>query len=212
MESGSTLEQRKDARELQSADSPEFESGTFDLVAYAHKHRYRIRNLHDGGPVPPARQQKKSGRGAGGYTSGSDRCDAIVGRDGYITSDNLDGLSITLFYRSSKGVNAALPRIEAMDGHVDQVGDCELSATIPREQIESALKLIKVSKVPNRNPAGHPSTLTHPVPETVCNLESHEARDRYVYTPECQTDPGWGLVWRISRAVQIERRRMTTAG
>ena len=26
----------------------------FDLTGYAKKHRYRLRNLHDGGPVPPA--------------------------------------------------------------------------------------------------------------------------------------------------------------
>ncbi|UCE61970.1 MAG: hypothetical protein JSU63_09620, partial [Phycisphaerales bacterium] len=49
-----------------------------DLIAYAKKHRYRIRNLHDGGPVPPAMPQKSS-KDKLGYVGESDRWDAIVG-------------------------------------------------------------------------------------------------------------------------------------
>ncbi|UCE62046.1 MAG: hypothetical protein JSU63_10055, partial [Phycisphaerales bacterium] len=43
-----------------------------DLIAYAKKHRYRIRNLHDGGPVPPAMPQKSS-KDKLGYVGDSDR-------------------------------------------------------------------------------------------------------------------------------------------
>ncbi|UCE61339.1 MAG: hypothetical protein JSU63_06240, partial [Phycisphaerales bacterium] len=43
-----------------------------DLIAFARKHRYRIRNLHDGGPVPPAMPQKSS-KDKLGYVGDSDR-------------------------------------------------------------------------------------------------------------------------------------------
>lgn len=87
-----------------------------------------------------------------------------MGYDGYIAMDG-NKLSICLFYKSSKGVNRAISRIEAMDGHVDQVGDYEVGGTISVDQIEEALKLIRVSKVPLTNPRGNPAWAKQPIPE-----------------------------------------------
>ena len=42
-----------------------------------------------------------------------------------------------------------------MGGTVDQVGDVEIAGTVPVNRIEEPLKLIRVSKVPMRNPKGH---------------------------------------------------------
>ena len=121
-------------------------------MAYARKHRYRLRNIHDGGRVPPARRQRADD-GRVGYIGASDRCDAIVGYDGYLADDGEDSrLGIYLCYKSARGVNKAQARIKAMGGTVDQVGDVEIAGTISVDRIEDALKLIRVSKVPMRNP------------------------------------------------------------
>ena len=118
---------------------------SFDLAAYACEHRYRLRNLHDGRPVPPAIQKGPCDK-TRGYWGQDDRCDAIVGHNGYVAMDE-DRLSVFLFYKSAKGVKKALTQLEAMDAQIDQVGDMEVCATVPVEQIEEALKLIKVSKL-----------------------------------------------------------------
>ena len=115
-----------------------------DLIAYARKHRYRIRNLHDGGPVPPAMPSKGLRRSIG-YTSELDRWDAIVGRQGYVGMDG-NRLTVCLFYRSSQGVAVATASLQAMGGRIEQVGDTEVSAMVLPERIEEVLKLIKVSK------------------------------------------------------------------
>ena len=139
----------------------------FDLLAYARKHRYRLRNLHDGGPVPPAIWKPPKGYRPV-YTGAEDRFDAIVGRDGYVAMDG-DELTVCLFYRSTKGVKSAKTRLEAMGGRIDQEGDTELGATVPVEQIAEVLKLIKVSRL---KPGG--TNLISPGTEAVLTPESHE--------------------------------------
>ncbi|UCE61393.1 MAG: hypothetical protein JSU63_06520, partial [Phycisphaerales bacterium] len=73
-----------------------------DLLAYAREHRYRVRNLHDGKPVPPA-MPKKSSRDKVGYVGDLDRWDAIVGHRGYVAMDG-GQLTISVFYKSPQGV------------------------------------------------------------------------------------------------------------
>ncbi|MEW6249953.1 MAG: hypothetical protein AB1716_04845, partial [Planctomycetota bacterium] len=55
---------------------------SLDIRAYAREHRLRLRNLHDGRPVPPFRPAKANSRA--GYTGIADRWDAFIGRRGYI--------------------------------------------------------------------------------------------------------------------------------
>jgi len=147
--------------DVSGAPSRVVKSGSteFDLVAYAREHRYRLRNLHDGGPVPPAIWKPPRGYRPV-YVGEDDRCDAIVGRNGYVAFDGeLGRLGICMFYRSGKGVNQARAKIQAMGGTVALEGDTEIAGTIPVESIEEALKLIRVSKVPNRNPGGNPESI-----------------------------------------------------
>ncbi len=123
----------------------------FDLITHARKHRYRIRNLHDGGSVPPARRMKAKGEvpvAQSGYVGREDRHDTIVGYDGYL-SDEGDGgqLSVYLCYKSARGVVRAEQRLKAMGGTVEQIGDAEISGTVPVGQIDEALKLIRASKL-----------------------------------------------------------------
>ncbi len=134
-----------------SLSSESVDTGDFDLTAYARKHRYRLRNLHKGHAVPPARRTK-SHDPATGYTGQEDRCDAIVGYDGYICDEGAGQLGFCLFYRSARGVKRAEARIRALGGTVTQIGDTEIAGTIPLERIEEALKLIRVSKLHPGNP------------------------------------------------------------
>ncbi len=70
---------------------------------------------------------------------------------------------------------SALPLI----WRIDQVGDMEVGTAVPVEQIDEVLKLIRVSKVANRNPGGNPESLRTPVSERVRDAESSE-RQRVV--------------------------------
>lgn len=134
---------------------------SFNLVAFAKKHRYRLRNLHDGGPIPPAIYRRPKGAppaGQVGYIGEDDRQDAIVGHQGSITDEGETGmLSICLHYRSTKGVNRARARIQEIGGIIRQEGDDEIAGSIPIEKIEEALQLIKVSKLhPGNDNFGNP--------------------------------------------------------
>ena len=129
----------------------------FNLVEYARKLRYRLRNLNDGGPCPPAIWKRPKSYEP---TGEAERCYAIVGHSGYIADDGEPGqLGIALFYKSAKGVNAAKAKIRAMNGTVKQEGDTEVAGTVPVASIDEALRLIRVSKVPLRNPQGNPESL-----------------------------------------------------
>lgn len=119
-----------------------------DLAKYARQNRYRVRNLHDGEPVPPARRRKSNGRRVA-YVSATDRLDVIVGYDGYLVDEGEPcRLGVYMTFKSARGVKRTQARLEAMGGTVKQVGDIEIAGTVPVERIEDALKLIRVSKLP----------------------------------------------------------------
>ena len=149
---------------LMKADAPQ--TG-FDLSAYARKHRYRVRNLHDGGPVPPALPSNDD-RSRTGYIGASERWNAIVGYNGYVTMDGED-LSVCLFYKSAMGVNRALVRLKAMGAEIDQVGDTEVGATVHADRIEDVLRLIRVSRL---RPGDVSRFRSHT--EAILTPESHE--------------------------------------
>ena len=138
----------------------------FDLLAYARAHRCRVRNLHDGAACPPARWMKPKGTtptAQVGHVGQDDRFDAIVGYDGYVCDQGAPGwLGIYLSYGSSRGVNRGAERIKGMGGRVDQVGDTEVAGVVPVETIESALKLIRVSKLSPGRPGGDPDLRRSP--------------------------------------------------
>lgn len=146
---------------------------TLDLVAYAKKHRYRLRNLHDGDPVPPAKPPRGSG-GPTGYIGATERMDAIVGSKGYVTMDGSE-LSVCLFHKNALGINRAIPMLQALDARIDQLGDTELGATVSAEHIDGALQLIRVSKLHTGRPGGNPAWRKSPIPEPALSPESHEA-------------------------------------
>ena len=121
------------------------ELGAFDLIQYARDHRLRLRNLHDGHPLPPAisRARRLTRRG---YTGAKDRLDAIVGRNGYVAQDG-DMLSAFLFFKSAKGVGLAVRRLRSIGARIEHVGDTEVDASASPDQTEQALAMIKVSRL-----------------------------------------------------------------
>ena len=121
----------------------------FDLIGYSRRNRFRIGNIHDGRPVPPARSTCKSKRI--GYSGADDRLDVIVGQRGYVTTEN-DSLTIFVFFNSARGVTRANSTIATLAGQVTQEGDCELTASLPVAALDDALKLIRVSKLHPGNP------------------------------------------------------------
>ena len=104
------------------------------LSDYARKHHHRLRHLHDGGLVPPARRTKPKGdmpTAQAGFIGKDDRCDAIVGNDGFICDEGDGRLGVYLCYKSSKGVKRAQTHIRALGGTVTQIGDTEIAGTAP---------------------------------------------------------------------------------
>ncbi|UCE61774.1 MAG: hypothetical protein JSU63_08490, partial [Phycisphaerales bacterium] len=61
-------------------------------------------------------------------------------------------------------------------------GDAELSATVSPEQVDEVLKLIKVSKVPLRNPGGNPTSLKRRLSEHAQGAETHESAQVVSYS------------------------------
>ena len=88
---------------------------SFDLMAFAKQRRYRVRNLHDGHAVPPARPPKHGKRGpVQGYLGADDRMDAILGKRGYVAMDG-ERLSVFASYRSRRAK-------DRRDGEADRGG------------------------------------------------------------------------------------------
>ncbi|MEE9597953.1 MAG: hypothetical protein V3V96_14365 [Acidiferrobacterales bacterium] len=148
----------------------------FDLIEYAKRHRYRLRNLNDGEPVPPARRKKAHG-GIPAYRGEDDRDNAIVGHAGYVADDGEPGLlSIFLSYKTPNGLNRIIPRVKALGGRIKQLGDTELTATFPTERLLSALQIIKVCKLP---PPGDPQNLPERPSQAVkLGLETAQRAER----------------------------------
>lgn len=120
---------------------------SFDLLAFARAHRYRLRNLHSGEPVPPAKSKEPVGR-----LDGLDAWPAIVGSLGYAAMDS-DQLSVFVEYRSKQAKTYGMRRLVAAGVIIDQEGDTEVGGTAPVECIEAILSLIQVPKLSPGNPS-----------------------------------------------------------
>lgn len=121
---------------------------------YSRKHRYRLRNLHGGGPGPPARYLKPKGQvsaAQAGFVGKEDRCHAIVGHRDCLTAED-GGLGIYLFFKSGRGVASGKVEITAIGGRVMQEGDCELAGWLPIGALDAALNLIRISRLHPGNP------------------------------------------------------------
>ena len=110
------------------------------IKQFAREHGYRVRNLHDGFPVPPATRRR--GRGAQrsrGYHADTENAHlAIVCKHGYV-----DANGWTILCRSSRQLGHLLKRLVSMDYVVQQEGDTEASGLIPVGLLAPVLRVLK---------------------------------------------------------------------
>jgi hypothetical protein len=118
---------------------------SFDLLTYADEHRYRVRNLHDGDPVPPTRR-RCNGRRRAVYRGADDRDDAIICRDGYVPADDSseDRVGFCVLCRSSRALQAPLRVLQRLGAVITQLGDSEAVGHAPVSQIGEVLKALRV--------------------------------------------------------------------
>jgi hypothetical protein len=120
-------------------------------MTHAQAHRYRTRNIHDGRPLPPCWLDRTARRVPDqAFGAVDDRCDAIVGRQGYVFSQ--DGhLEVYLAYKSRLGVNRAAAKLAELGGAVMQEGDTEVGGWAPVAKIEAVCQMIQAAKRPKGN-------------------------------------------------------------
>ena len=114
---------------------------SFDLLGHAQRHRYRVRNLHDGRPVPPVRQKRTPGRRAA-FGGAGDRLGVIACRHGYVVAEG-EGIGWVLLCRSKRSFTPRLEAIGAVTGvMVAQAGDSEAAGDAPATAVEELLSVL----------------------------------------------------------------------
>ena len=132
---------------------------SFDLLAYAAAHRYRVRNLHDGRPVPPVRIPGRGRRGASaGYTADDDREDAIVCRYGYVTYDGGGQLGWCLLSETVRAKSFRLRRLVDLGATMVQEGDTEAAGSVSVEHIAEVLGVLEPYRIADQS--AHPARFT----------------------------------------------------
>ena len=123
--------------------------GGFDLQTYAREHGYRLRNLHDGGPVPPTRRQPRATSAA--HRGAADRHDAIIGRDGFVDFAGwpADRVGWCAFCRSTRQLTHRLRALDAAGAVVVQCGESEAAGHAPVDRLAEVLAILRPWRRPN---------------------------------------------------------------
>ena len=95
------------------------------IKSLAKKNRWRVRNLHDGFPVPPMTRKRGSARSKG-YKDDESRHDAIVCSFGYVDNDGW-----TIIARSGRHLGELLKKLAKIGVSVRQEGDTEACGVSP---------------------------------------------------------------------------------
>jgi hypothetical protein len=116
---------------------------SFSLRAYTAEHRYRVRNVHAGAPVPPAR--RTGDLDSIGYRGGEDRDDAIIGRDGYVDYGGWgsDRIGWCVLCKSQRALNKRLRPLRRAGATVVQEGDTEPAGHAPLARIDEVVKALR---------------------------------------------------------------------
>lgn len=115
---------------------------TFDLLGYARAHGLRVRNLHDGLPIPPARPKRVPGqRPAFGGEQGRDL--AIVCRHGYVHAEGRQ-IGWVLLCGTARTCNFRLDQLRQVPGLVvQQEGDSEAAGVAPVAAVADVLAILE---------------------------------------------------------------------
>ncbi len=142
---------------------------TLGLRDFAWEHGYRLRNLADGGPVPPLRRSHR-GHGRAAY-SGHDAELALIGRCGCVSLDAgrangapADGNSRSELYavlvcKSRRQLTARLSAFVEAGVAVRQLGDTEAAGPAPLGRLADVLHAIGAYRRRGGNTGAAPSAL-----------------------------------------------------
>ena len=111
----------------------------FDLIAFARAHGYRLRNLHDGGSVPPAWRPVRD-RGRPAYRQRDVL--AIAARLGYVMLDAPGRIGWCVLAKTSRAKTLRVRRIVQAGGVVTQEGDSEAAGWANQGAIREILKAL----------------------------------------------------------------------
>lgn len=115
----------------------------FDLIGYARAHGYRLRNVHDGAPVPPTRRPPDARSPT--YRGAADRDNAIICRDGYVDYGGWvpDRIGFCVLCRSRRALGARLRLLERAGATLTQEGNCEAAGFAPLARIADVLAALR---------------------------------------------------------------------
>ena len=116
---------------------------SFDLIAYAKKHRYRVRNLHDGQGVPPTRRRGE--RRPGGFIG--ERHDAITCYDGYVDVLGVGRIGWCVLVETRRQLTARLAKLETIGVEITHEGDAEAAGWAPEDRIADVLAALRPHRI-----------------------------------------------------------------
>lgn len=111
------------------------------LREYAKINRYRVRNLHDGGPVPPAQWKRPKDHVPAVHGSNAEAWWGIVGSRGYVAAD-VGGLSWMIWGGNRLAIDPRLARLAEAGILPDQTGDREVGGRCRDDQAETVISEI----------------------------------------------------------------------
>lgn len=115
-------------------------NGRGELLAYARKHRLRVRNLHDAFPVPETRRRGR--RRSAGYTA--ERHTGIVCRDGYIDFEAGAGrIGWCVLAKTSGLLRSRVAALTALGATVTQSGATEAAGHAPASCIGDVVRILR---------------------------------------------------------------------
>jgi hypothetical protein len=113
-----------------------------DLREYARRHRLRVRNLSDGGPVPPVRRRLR-GCGRQAFRHPEDRQDAIICHDGYVDIYGPGQVGWCVLVESARTRNNRLRALVALGAITTQAGATEAAGWAPVNLLDEVLKALR---------------------------------------------------------------------
>lgn len=116
---------------------------SFDLIAHASEHRYRVRNLHDGHSVPPTR--KRGERRTMGFVG--ERHDVITCYDGYVDVLGPGKIGWCVLVQTRRQLTARLAKLETIGVEITLKGDIEAAGWAPEDRIADVLAALRPHRI-----------------------------------------------------------------
>ncbi len=124
----------------------------FDVKQYAGEHRHRVRNLHDGRPVPSVCPKGKADQPVA-FIGPTERDDVIMCKRGYVHAEG-EAVGWVLMTRSARALGYRLGPMRQIPGVVvEQEGATEAAGTAPVEAAAEVLHVLRPYQRRSQSPA-----------------------------------------------------------